>query len=98
MLKSVEWNNIRAEKFPLTPIVLFENYASTVESSISRHAAELQRRQEWLAPAEQGEDEEGGEVENTNVGILASNADKFGVALFEDGIIQETLSRLRGVA
>ena len=98
VIRSVEWKDIRAEKFPLTPIVLFENYASTVESLISRHAAELRRRQESLAPADQGEDEEEGEAENTNVGTFASNADKYGVVLFEDGIFRETLSRLRSIA
>ena len=97
MIRSVEWKDIRADKFPLTPIVLFENYASTVESLISRHAAELRSRQEWLAPADQGENEEG-EAENRNVCIFASNADKYGVVLFEDGIFRETLSRLRSIA
>ena len=77
MLKSVEWENIRAEKFPLTPIALFESFTSTAESLVSRHAAEIKRRQEWISSAFA---EEGDETQGQNVRIIASTGDKYGVA------------------
>ena len=92
MLKSVEWKQIRAEKFPLTPIALFESFTSTVESLISRHAAEIIRRREWLANAEE---EVENEDQSQNVSIVASNADKYGVAPLQDGFFLVTLSMLR---
>ena len=49
MLKSVEWKNIRDEKFPLTPITLFEYFTSRAESLVSNHAAEMERRLQWLS-------------------------------------------------
>ena len=80
MLKSVEWKLIRAEKFPLTPIVLFDSFTSSIESMISRHAAEINRRREWLAHAEQpAVDEE--EAQTQSVGVMSSTTDKYGVAL-----------------
>ena len=85
MLKSVEWKLIRAEKFPLTPIVLFDSFTSSIESMISRHAAEINRRREWLAHAEQpAVDEE--EAQTQSVGVMSSTTDKYGVALHRDGI------------
>ena len=80
MLKSVEWKLIRAEKFPLTPIVLFDSFTSSIESMISRHAAEINRRRQWLAHAEQpAVDEE--EAQTQSVGVMSSTTDKYGVAL-----------------
>ena len=76
MIKSVEWESIRAEKFPLTPIALFESFTSTAESLISRHAAEIKRRQHWLSSAVA---EEGDETQVQPVPIIASKADKYGV-------------------
>ena len=49
LLKSLEWEEIRKEKFPITPIAIFENMIRTTESLISREAAERQRRRQWLA-------------------------------------------------
>ena len=92
MLKSVEWKDIRSEKFPLTPIAVFESLTSTAESVISRHAAKLIRRQEWLAHEEPEED---GEAESQNVCITASTVDKYGVVPLEHGFFQVTLSMLR---
>ena len=77
MLKSVEWESIRAEKFPLTPIALFESFTSTAESLVSRHAAEIKRRQEWISSAFA---EEGDETQGQNVRIIANTGDKYGVA------------------
>ena len=76
MLKSVEWENIRAEKFPLTPLALFDSFTSTAEALVSKHAAEIRRRQEWLSSAF-AEDED--ETQGQNVRIIASSADKYGV-------------------
>ena len=76
MLKSVEWETIRTEKFPLTPIALFESCTSTAESLVSRHAAELKRRQQWLSSALE---EHGDESQRQPVPIIASTADKYGV-------------------
>ena len=76
MLKSVEWDSIRIEKFPLTPIALFECLTSTAESLVSRHAAEMKRRQQWLASALA---EDGDESQGQPVPIIASSADKYGV-------------------
>ena len=80
MLKSVEWKLIRAEKFPLTPIVLFDSFTPSIESMISRHAAEINRRRQWLAHAEQpAVDEE--EAQTQSMGVMSSTTDKYGVAL-----------------
>ena len=92
MLKSVEWKLIRAEKFPLTPIVLFDNFTSTIESMISRHAAEMNRRREWLARAEPAAEEGEEEAQTQSVGLITSTTDKYGVALLKDGFFQATLS------
>ena len=92
MLKSVEWKLIRAEKFPLTPIVLFDNFTSTIESMISRHAAEMNRRREWLARAEPAAEEGEEEAQTQSVGLITSTTDKYGVALLKDGFFQVTLS------
>ena len=77
MIRSVEWNDIRVERFPLTPIALFECLTSTAESLVSRHAAEMKRRQQWLSSAleEHGDDES----QRQPVPIIASTADKYGV-------------------
>ena len=92
MPRSVEWKHMRGEKFPLTPIALFESFTSTVESLISRHAAEIIRRRERLANAEE---EVENEDQSQNVSIVASNADKYGVAPLQDGFFEVTLSMLR---
>ena len=76
MLKSVEWENIRAEKFPLTPVALFDSFTSTTEALVSKHAAEIMRRQEWLSSAFQ---ENGDETQRQPVRIIANSADKYGV-------------------
>ena len=93
MLKSVEWKVIRAEKFPLTPIVLFESFTSTIESMISRHAAEINRRRKWLAhaqPVPEVEEEEE-EAQTQSVDHITSTTDKYGVALLRDGSFRVTL-------
>ena len=76
MLRSVEWEHIRAEKFCLTPIALFESFTSTAESLVSRHSAEMKRRQKWLASAVAEEDED---EQCPSVPIIASTADRYGV-------------------
>ena len=88
MLKSVEWESIRTEKFPLTPIALFESFTSTAESLVSRHAAELKRRQQWLSSAleEHGDDES----QRQPVPIIASTADKYGV-IVKGGLFEVTV-------
>ena len=75
MLRSVEWEHIRAEKFPLTPIALFESFTSTAESLVSRHAAVMKRRQKWLSSAVAEE----GDEQCPSVPIIASKADRYGV-------------------
>ena len=82
MIKSVEWNDIRVERFPLTPIALFEAFASTTESMISRHAEEMNRRRDWLARADQAVEDE---AQTQSVGLITSTADKYGVAFRKDG-------------
>ena len=91
MIKSVEWENIRTEKFPLTPIALFECLTSTAESLVSRHAAEMKRRQQWLSSAleEHGDDES----QRQPVPIIASTADKYGV-IVKGGLFEVTVSVL----
>ena len=91
MMKSVEWESIRTEKFPLTPIALFESFTSTAESLVSRHAAELKRRQQWLSSAleEHGDDES----QRQSVPIIASTADKYGV-IVKGGLFEVTVSVL----
>ena len=73
-LKSVEWESIRKEKFSLTPLALFTDLVRTAESLISRQAAEITRRQEWLATEVETEFDRA-------VPISASTADKYGVDL-----------------
>ena len=73
-LKSVEWESIRKEKFSLAPLALFTDLVRTAESLISRQAAEITRRQEWLATEVETE------VDRA-VPISASTADKYGVDL-----------------
>ena len=45
-MKSVEWEDIRKEKFSLTPPALFSELVRTAEGFIQRHAAEIARQQE----------------------------------------------------
>ena len=52
MLSSVEWEDIRKEKFFLTPRALYDELARTADSLNSRMAAEDTRRHQWLAAAE----------------------------------------------
>ena len=75
LLKSLEWEGIRAERFSLTPPGLFTELVRNAESLLHRQAAELARRQAWLAsPAEE-------EVGDRHVPVAASTADKYGVDL-----------------
>ena len=69
MLKSVEWENIRADKFPLTPIALFESFASTAESLVSKHAVETKRRQQWLSSTFADDEDENREVEQVSKAV-----------------------------
>ena len=89
MLKSVEWDSIRIEKFSLTLVELFECLTSTAESLVSRHAAEMKRRQQWLSSAleEHGDDES----QRQPVPIIASTADKYGV-IAKGGLFEVTVS------
>ena len=87
MMKSVEWESIRTEKFPLTPIALFESFTSTAESLVSRHAAEMKRRQQWLASALA---EDGDESQGQPVPIIASTAGKYGVFV-KGGLFEVTV-------
>ena len=75
-LKSVEWEDIRKEKYFLTPPALFSELVRTTTSLISRQSAELSRRQEWLT-ADLGVDE----VRETP--ISHSGADRYGIDLEE---------------
>ena len=78
-LKSVEWEDIRKEKYFLTPPALFSEHVRTATSLISRQAAEIARRQEWLAdevPAMAAD-------ENRNVPLKQGSVDKYGIDLEE---------------
>ena len=75
-LSSVEWEDIRKEKFSLTPPALYSDLVRTAESLISRMAAETTRRQKWLA-AEVAPDQD------RQVPISASTTDKYGIDLEE---------------
>ena len=79
LLKSLEWEEIRKEKFSITPIVIFENFVRLAESMISREAAEKQRRQQWLAEAA----EEVPEQDEGTIPLSINTADKYGVDLEE---------------
>ena len=70
-LKSVEWRSIRDEKFPLTPIILFENLTSEAESLVSKHAAERERRLQWLSSTFADDEDES--TEATQVSTAVSN-------------------------
>ena len=71
ILKSVEWRSIRDEKFPLTPIILFEDLTSEAESLVSKHAAERERRLQWLSSTFAGDEDES--TEATQVSTAVSN-------------------------
>ena len=75
-LKSLQWERIRRERFSLTPEGLYAELVRNAESLLYRHAAEEQRRREWLNAevAEVADDE-------APVPIRASNADKYGIDL-----------------
>ena len=76
MLKSAEWDDIRKEKFFLTPPALFSDLVRTAESLISRQAAEITRRKEWLGADADPE-------QDRDVPIKPSTADKYGIDLEE---------------
>ena len=76
MLSSVEWEDIRKEKFSVTPPALYTDLVRTAESLISRMTEETTRRQKWLA-AEVAPDED------RQVPIAASTTDKYGIDLEE---------------
>ena len=76
MLSSVEWEDLRKEKFSLTPPALFTDLVRTAECLISRTAAEVTRRQQWLAAEVMPEDDR-------QVPIVASTVDKYGIDLEE---------------
>ena len=65
----MEWENIRAEKFPLSPIALFESFTSAAESLVSKHAAEIKRRQQWLTSAFADDEDESREVEQVSKAV-----------------------------
>ena len=65
----MEWENIRAEKFPLSPIALFESFTSAAESLVSKHAAEIKRRQQWLSSDFADDEDESREVEQVSKAV-----------------------------
>ena len=75
-LKSVEWEDIRKEKYFLTPPGLFSELVRTATSLISRQSAEITRRQEWLT-ADPGVDE------TREIPIGHGGADRYGIDLEE---------------
>ena len=77
-LRSVEWEDIRKEKYFLTPPALFTELVRTATSLISRQAAEIARRQQWLA-----EVPEMAANESRNVPLKQGSVDKYGIALEE---------------
>ena len=69
------------------PLALFECLTSTAESLVSRHAAEMKRRQQWLASALA---EDGDESKGQPIPIIASSADKYGV-IVKGGLFEVTI-------
>ena len=51
MLRCVEWNEIRMERFPLTPLADFDSIAAKAAELNSRFAVECRSREKWLADA-----------------------------------------------
>ena len=76
MLSSVEWEDLRKEKFFLTPRALYDELARTADSLNSRMAAEDTRRQQWLAAAEVPD-------EDRQNPVVGGTTDKYGIDLEE---------------
>ena len=77
-LKSLEWEDIRAERFSLTPPALFSDLVRTAETLLHRQAAEMVRREEWLAKAVEPLAAEEAEVQ-----VKGPSVDKYGLDLDE---------------
>ena len=78
-LSSLEWNDIRREKFHVTPEGLFTEIVRNAEAAIQRTAEEEKRREEWLADVgEQGEEDAGA---GHKFPLPGMRADKFGCDL-----------------
>ena len=73
-LKSLQWEQIRRERFNITPEGLFKELVANAESLISRRAAEERRRLEWLSEAEALHDH----VDEQDVPVAPSRGDKYG--------------------
>ena len=80
MLNSLEWEDIRIEKFPLTPFALFDSFVCTAETLNQRQAAEIQRRREWLAAAGACPEEA---ADDSTIPASESKVDKYGIDLEE---------------
>ena len=74
--KSTEWDDIRREKFSLTPPALFTELVRTADSLIARQGAEISRRQDWLEAEVEQEP-------NLEVQVKPGAADKYGIDLEE---------------
>ena len=75
IIKNLEWEDIRVERFNLIQPCLFTELVRNAESLLQRQAAELVRRQAWLAsPVEE-------EAGDCHVPAVASTTDKDGVDL-----------------
>ena len=73
-VKSLQWEQIRRERFNITPEGLFKELVANAESLISRRAAEERRRLEWLREAEALHDH----VDVEDVPVAPSRGDKYG--------------------
>ena len=76
MLKSLKWDNIRKERFPLTPPGLFFELVRNAETFVNKHAEENIRREAWLL-RDDGEEDRGA------VPLCRKSFDKFGLDLDE---------------
>ena len=76
MLKSLAWDDIRAERFPLTPPGLYTELVRNAEAFLNKHAEESVRREAWLARDVRND-------ERDFVPLCRKTGDKYGLDLDE---------------
>ena len=76
MLKSLSWDDIRTERFPLTPIGLFLEFVRNAETFVNKRAEEAVRREAWLA-------RDDGDHDRGSVALSWKGGDRFGLDLDE---------------
>ena len=76
MLKSLAWDDIREERFPLTPQGLYVELVRNAEKFLNKHGEEKRRREAWLA-------RDDGNEERGFVPLCRKTVDKYGLDLDE---------------